>query len=73
MQTKPNTLCLSTGKKQVTSESPYKVQEYFSYNDYSFYDLENEIDASGRRQTQPNPKVSYTHTNPWKKQDKGVA
>ncbi|XP_015766674.1 PREDICTED: uncharacterized protein LOC107345474 isoform X1 [Acropora digitifera] len=44
----------------------YQVQEYFSYNEYSFYDLENVIDASGRRQVQPDPRVMYNHTDPWK-------
>ena len=46
--------------------STYQVQEYFSYNEYSFYDLENVIDASGRRQVQPDPRVKYHHTDPWK-------
>jgi len=58
---------LSTVPKEEPDDiSTYKVKEYFSYNEWSFYDIENDIDASGRRQTQPDPKVKYTHTNPWK-------
>ncbi|XP_068753626.1 uncharacterized protein [Montipora capricornis] len=41
-------------------DNTYKAQEYFSYNEYSFYDLENVIDSSGRRQIQPDPKVKFT-------------
>jgi len=56
----------SVPKEEADDISTYKVKEYFSYNEWSFYDIENDIDASGRRQTQPDPKVKYTHTNPWK-------
>lgn len=51
--------------KEVTDISTYKVKEYYSYDEYSFYDLENVIDATGKRQMQPNPMEKYTHTNPW--------
>ncbi|KAJ7392232.1 hypothetical protein OS493_013608 [Desmophyllum pertusum] len=52
-------------KQEATDTSTYKVKEYYSYNEYSYYDLENAIDAAGRRQIQPNPKEKYAHTDPW--------
>ncbi|XP_068707860.1 uncharacterized protein [Montipora foliosa] len=55
------------GTPTAEDNSTYKVQEYFSYNKYSFYDLENVIDSSGRRQIQPDPVVKYQHTDPWAK------
>ena len=60
-------------KQDVFDNSTYKVQEYYSYNEYSFYDLENVIDSSGRRQIQPDPKVKYHHTDPWSTQEKSTA
>ena len=60
-------------KEEAEDLSTYKVKEYFSYNEWSFYDIENDIDASGRRQTQPDPKVKYTHSNPWTTNEKAAA
>ncbi|EDO37496.1 predicted protein [Nematostella vectensis] len=45
----------------------YMNEEYFSYNQDSFYDIEMVIDATGARQKQPDPKVPYQHTEPWNK------
>ena len=42
----------------------YRVQEYFSYNEFSFYDVEKDMAIS--RLTQPDPKQEYVHSNPWK-------
>ncbi|CAH3031263.1 unnamed protein product [Pocillopora meandrina] len=52
-------------KEEVSDISTYKVKDYYSYNEYSFYDLENVIDATGKRQIQPNPTEKYAHTDPW--------
>ncbi|KAL9978713.1 hypothetical protein ACROYT_G016263 [Oculina patagonica] len=60
-------------KQEAADTSTYKVKEYYSYNEWSFYDLENVIDSAGRRQTQPDPKVKYTHTNPWTTNEKAAA
>ncbi|XP_073234698.1 uncharacterized protein [Porites lutea] len=60
-------------KPESLEKSTYKVQEYYSYNDYSFYDLENVIDSSGRRQIQPDPRQRYNHTDPWSKKESSTA
>lgn len=62
-------LLLAENKEEVSNISTYKVKEYYSYNEYSFYDLENVIDATGKRQIQPNPTEKYAHTDPWTTQD----
>jgi len=64
---------LPAQKQESTDKSTYKVKEYYSYNEYSFYDLENVIDSSGRRQIQPDPKQNYHHTDPWAKKEKSSA
>lgn len=65
---------LSTEPKQEAADtSTYKVKDYYSYNEWSFYDLENVIDSTGRRQTQPDPKVKYAHSNPWTTNEKATA
>ena len=51
----------------VVKDEVYKNQQYFNYNTDSFADLEIEIDSIGNRQTQPDPKVYYKHSDPWKK------
>lgn len=60
-------------KPEAAETSTYKVPEYYSYNEFTFYDLENVIDSSGRRQIQPDPKEKYHHTDPWTKQEKSAA
>ncbi|XP_031558326.1 uncharacterized protein LOC116294805 [Actinia tenebrosa] len=57
-------------KKEPFDNSTYKVNEYYSYNEDSFYDMECEIDATGKRQSQPDPSIPYRHTEPWKKEAK---
>lgn len=69
----PVVLLFTAQKQETTDKSTYKVKEYFSYNEYSFYDLENVIDSSGRRQIQPDPKQNYHHTDPWAKKEKSSA
>lgn len=72
-QTKLFHFLFTVPKQEAADTSTYKVKEYYSYNEWSFYDLENVIDAAGRRQTQPDPKVKYTHTNPWTANEKAAA
>lgn len=69
----PVVLLFTAQKQETMDKSTYKVKEYYSYNEYSFYDLENVIDSSGRRQIQPDPKQNYHHTDPWAKKEKSSA
>ncbi|VDP08464.1 unnamed protein product [Soboliphyme baturini] len=43
------------GKTHKIAASKYKCQEYYNYNEWSFYDLE--MDLTKYRLPQPNPKI----------------
>lgn len=40
---------LVENKEEVSDISIYKVKDYYLYNEYFFYDLENVIDVIGKR------------------------